>query len=262
MPEGPSIVILKEQASQFEGRTIAQASGNSKAVPFDELPGQPILSLRSWGKHFLLELPLYTLRVHFLMFGSYRINERKPAVTPRLSLQFEEGGEFNFYTCSIKLVEGELDTAYDWRSDVMSDAWRPRLALKKLREQPERLVCDVLLDQNIFSGVGNIIKNEVLFRLHIHPLSTVMDLPVAKLRALVNEARQYSFDFKAWKLAYVLKQHWQVHNRSECPRCHIKLQRAHLGVTQRRTFWCESCQKRYDSSLVLYRNSQSSIACC
>ncbi len=262
MPEGPSIAILAEAVQGFAGRTISAASGNSKTLPFEELVGQPILSLRSWGKHFLVELPLYTLRIHFLMFGSYRIDERKDGATPRLSLQFEEGGELNFYTCSIKLVEGELEQAYDWRADVMSDHWSPRLALKKLRENPERLVCDVLLDQNIFSGVGNIIKNEVLFRLHIHPLSTVIKLPQGKLRELVKQARQYSFEFKTWKQAFVLKQHWQVHNRSECPRCHIKLQRAYLGVTQRRTFWCESCQKRYDSSLVLYRNSQSSIACC
>ena len=177
MPEGPSIVILAEQVRAFEGRTISAASGNSKRIPFDALPGQPILSLRSWGKHFLIELPLFTLRVHFLMFGSYRIDERKDGSEARLSLQFEEGGELNFYTCSIKLVEGELEQAYDWRSDVMSEQWSPRLALKKLRENPERLVCDVLLDQSIFSGVGNIIKNEVLFRMHIHPLSTVTKLP-------------------------------------------------------------------------------------
>ncbi|MYN02693.1 endonuclease [Pseudoduganella sp. DS3] len=251
MPEGPSIAILAESVQGFAGRTIAAASGNSKALPYDELPGQPILSLRSWGKHFLLELPLYTLRIHFLMFGSYRIDERKEGARPRLSLQFAEGGELNFYSCSIKLVEGELEQAYDWRGDVMADAWSPRLALKKLRENPERFACDVLLDQNIFAGVGNIIKNEVLFRLHIHPLSTVINLPQSKLRDLVKQARQYSFEFKIWKQALVLKQHWQVHNRSECPRCHITLQRAHLGLTQRRTFWCERCQTRYDSSLVL-----------
>src|ERR1051325_8351089 len=98
MPEGPSIVILKELAQPFEGRTIAEASGNSKAVPYADLPGQPILSLRSWGKHFLIELPLFSLRIHFLMFGSYRIDERKDS-PPRLSLHFEEGGEMNFYTC-------------------------------------------------------------------------------------------------------------------------------------------------------------------
>jgi endonuclease-8 len=112
-------------------------------------------------------------------------------------------------------------------------------------------VCDVLLDQNIFSGVGNIIKNEVLFRLHIHPLSTVTKLPQRKLRELVNQARQYSFEFKTWKQAFELKQHWQVHNRSECPRCNIKLHRAYLGLTRRRTFWCARCQKLYGDAVVL-----------
>ncbi|WP_028101489.1 DNA-formamidopyrimidine glycosylase family protein [Pseudoduganella violaceinigra] len=245
MPEGPSIVILTEQAQAFAGRTIAAASGNSKAVPFAELPGQPLLSLRSWGKHFLLELPLYTLRIHFLLFGSYRIDERKDGAAPRLALHFEEGGELNFYACSVKLVEGDLAQAYDWRADVMSPHWSARLALKKLRAQPARLVCDALLDQDIFAGVGNIIKNEVLFRLRLHPLSLVGALPQGKLRALVQQARQYSFDFKAWKLAFVLKQHWQVHNRSICPRCQRTLQRAHLGLSQRRSFWCGHCQKRY-----------------
>jgi endonuclease-8 len=122
MPEGPSLVILKELAQPYAGRTIAAAHGNSKVVPFDELPGQPILSLRTWGKHFLIELPLFTIRIHFLMFGSYRIDERKENSPERLSLAFEEGGELNFYTCAVQLIEGDLDQAYEWQADVMADA--------------------------------------------------------------------------------------------------------------------------------------------
>lgn len=249
MPEGPSLVILKELAKRFEGRTIAQARGNSKGIPFDELPGQPLLSVRTWGKHFLMELPLFSLRVHLLMFGSYRIDEEKDGASPRLSLSFEEGGELNFYTCSIKTIDGKLDDAYDWSADVMADAWKPAAALKKLRAAPDMLVTDALLDQTIFSGVGNIIKNEVLFRLRIHPLSTVGALPAAKLRELVKQARQYSFEFLEWKKANVLKQHWLAHTKRICPRCNIALHKAHLGKTQRRTFWCERCQKRYTAVL-------------
>jgi endonuclease-8 len=189
-------------------------------VPFAELPGQPILSVRSWGKHFLLELPLFSLRTHFLMCGSYRIDERKDS-PPRLSLHFAEGGEMNFHTCSIKAIEEELDYAYDWRSDLMSDQWSTLLALKKLGGVPDKHVCDALLDQNIFSGVGNIIKNEVLFRLHIHPLSTVTGLPVTKQRELVKQARQYSFAFLEWIRAFVRKQHWLAHTKRICPRCNI-----------------------------------------
>lgn len=242
MPEGPSIIILKEQAAKFAGQTIRRAEGNAK-VDMTRLPGQRVKALRSYGKQTLIELPELTIRIHLLMFGSYRIDERKDA-PPRLSLGFDNG-ELNFYTCSVRFLEGDLDELYDWRSDVMSDQWDPALARKRLRAMPDTLVCDALLDQSLFGGVGNIIKNEVLYRIRVHPLSTVGALPARKLSELVAQARQYSFEFLDWKKAFVLRKHWLVHNQSLCPRHHTKLQRAHLGKTNRRTFFCERCQKRY-----------------
>ena len=95
------------------------------------------------------------------------------------------------------------------------------------------------------SGVGNIIKNEVLFRIRVHPLSKVGALSPRKLRDLVEQARQYSFEFLEWKKAFVLRKHWLVQTRRECPRCHIPLSKAHLGVTNRRSFYCEQCQIPY-----------------
>ena len=242
MPEGPSIVILKEQAGPFTGRFIRSASGNAK-LDLERLPDQRILSLRSFGKQFLIETPELTVRIHLLMFGSYRINERadKP---PRLLLTFARG-ELSFYACSVRYLEQPLDALYDWRSDVLSDAWDPRLALKRLRTQPDTLVCDALLDQTIFAGVGNIIKNEVLFRIRVHPLSRVGALPAAKLRELVREARQYSFDFLYWKRRFQLRAHWLAHNKGMCPRDHVKYRCGYLGERQRRSFWCELCQRRY-----------------
>jgi len=242
MPEGPSIVILKEQAGPFTGRFIRAAEGNAK-IELARLVGQRMLALRSFGKQFLIETPGLTVRIHLLMFGSYRINERadKP---PRLLLRFARG-ELSFYACSVRLLEDPLDALYDWRTDVLSERWDPRLALRRLRAQPDTLVCDALLDQEIFAGVGNIIKNEVLFRVRVHPLSTVGALPAMKLRELVREARQYSFDFLAWKKQYRLREHWLTHNKGVCPRDHVKYQRAYLGVRQRRSFFCDLCQRRY-----------------
>ncbi|MCX7514399.1 DNA-formamidopyrimidine glycosylase family protein [Frateuria hangzhouensis] len=242
MPEGPSIVILRGELAPFTGRTIRRAEGNAK-IDMDRLAGQRVEAFRSFGKQTLIELPDVTVRIHLLMFGSYRIDERKDAV-PRLSLQFDEG-EVNFYTCSVRLLEGDLDELYDWRADVMSDAWGPALARKRLRAMPDTLVCDALLDQDVFAGVGNIIKNEVLFRIRTHPLSTLGALPARKLRELVEQARQYSFEFLEWKRAYVLRKHWLAHNKSICPRDHVKFHRAHLGKTHRRSFFCELCQRRY-----------------
>jgi endonuclease-8 len=243
MPEGPSLVILREQAAAFAGKTIARAEGNT-SIDKDRLVGQRIVALRTWGKHFLIEMPDFSLRVHFLLFGSYRINERKDG-PPRLSLQFDGGEELNFYTCSVKYIEEPLDEVYDWHADVMSEAWKPALALKRLRAAPDTLACDALLDQDLFAGVGNIIKNEVLYRIHVHPLSTVGALPAAKLRELVSQARQYSFDFLEWKKAFVLKEHWLAHRKSECVRCDLPLTRATLGKTQRKSYFCSNCQALY-----------------
>jgi endonuclease VIII len=243
MPEGPSIVILKEQVTPFLGKTIERVSGNT-TIEKERLLHQRIESFRSWGKHFLVELPDFSLRVHFMLFGSYRINEQKSWAVPRLSLGFD-AGEINFYTCSVRFIEEPLDLVYDWWADVMSAHWDPQLALARLRKLPDLLVCDALLNQDLFAGVGNIIKNEVLFRIRVHPLSTLGALPASKLRELVEQARAYSFDFYGWKKQYVLKKHWCVHTKRSCPRCHVPLAKAHLGRTHRRSFFCENCQRLY-----------------
>jgi endonuclease-8 len=246
MPEGPTLFILQEETARFVGQTIVAAEGNTKEVDPRELAGQPILALRAWGKHFIIELPTMALRIHFLLFGSYAIDAHKEGRFKRLGLNMEDGGELNFYACSVKEIDPDIDAVYDWSASIMSDTWSAASALKKLRAQPAMLACDALLDQAIFAGVGNIIKNEVLFRIRVHPLSNVGSLSAPKLRQLVEEARTYSFDFLRWKKANVLKAHWLAHARKVCPRCDIPFLKANLGKSQRRAFFCERCQKRYN----------------
>jgi endonuclease-8 len=242
MPEGPTIVILCEEAAKFRGKVVRDAGGNSKVVDPGRMRRRKVLALRSWGKHFLVQFSGFTLKVHFMLFGRYRIDERKENASPRLSLGFDNG-ELNLYACSVRYLEGAPEDHYDWRSDVMAPEWDPALARRKLRAMPDTLVCDALLDQSVFSGVGNIIKNEVLWRIRVSPLSTVGALPPRKLAEMVREARTYSFQFLEWKKAYVLRKHYQAHQKSLCPRCGGKLRLAYLGRTHRRAFWCEHCQE-------------------
>ncbi len=248
MPEGPSLVILREELERFDREKVKRVAGNAK-IDLQRMHGQRVRSIRTWGKHLLLEFDGFSLRIHLLMFGRCRVTPHGKDVdtdaTPRVSLDFADA-RVGFYTCSAKFIEGSLDDAYEWTVDVMSDAWNPAAARAKLRAAPDMLACDALLDQTIFSGVGNIIKNEVLFRTKIHPLSRMQDLPPRKLATLVTEARKYSFDFLEWKRAYVLKSKWQVHARSICPRCGSALRKdPSLGKAQRRSFCCEHCQRLY-----------------
>ncbi|QSX78833.1 DNA-formamidopyrimidine glycosylase family protein [Agrilutibacter solisilvae] len=244
MPEGPSIVLLREAAARFARRKVREVSGNSR-LDLARMRGRTLREVRSWGKHFLLCFDGFTLRVHFMLFGSWRIDERREAA-PRLSLAFANG-ELNFYACSLRYVEGDLDAVYDWSADVMSPQWDAAAARRKLLTRRDALACDILLDQEVFAGCGNIIKNEVLHRIRVHPLSTVGALSSRKRGELVTQARDYSFDFYRWKKDFVLKKHYQVHTKTHCPRDGSRLAfRAKLGRAQRRAFWCDLCQKRYE----------------
>lgn len=242
MPEGPSIIILKQAVQQFKGQKVI-AAGNDKKFAIPVLEGLIINDFKSWGKHFLICFGGFTIRIHLMMFGTYRINDRT-AKAPRLHLQFS-GGELNFYSCLLEVIEKPLDEVYDWRADVLNPQWSAEAAIQKIKAQPQLLACDALMDQQLFAGVGNIIKNEVLFRTCIHPLSLVNKLPEAKLNEMVTEAVNYSFDFLEWKKAGTLNKHWQAYNQKTCPRNHSALQRAGTGKSQRHSFYCSICQVLY-----------------
>lgn len=243
MPEGPSLVIAKEEMSSFIGKKIIAVSGNTKTDK-ERILNKKLLDIKTWGKHLLFCFNDFTIRIHFLMFGKYLVNAKRKA-DARLSMQFKNG-EINLYTCSVKFIEEPLDEIYDWAADVLSDTWDPKAAKKKLKAIPNTMVTDALLDQTIFAGVGNIIKNEVLYRIKVHPKNKVGNLPTKQLNDLIKEARNYSFDFLKWKKEYTLRKHWLAHTKKTCSRDGDKIVKEYLGKTQRRTFFCNTCQVLYE----------------
>jgi endonuclease-8 len=242
MPEGPSIVILKEAVQHFTGKKIVEVYGNTK-IDKDRLLHKKVMAFKSWGKHFLICFSGFSVRIHFMLFGSYLIDEEKKSAV-RLGLKFSNGF-INFYACSVQFIEGKADDVYDWSADVMNDAWDERKALAKLKEKPKSLICDALLDQHIFAGVGNIIKNEVLYRVKVHPESLVGKIPAAKRKSIVKESRIYSFQFLEWKKQFVLKKHWLAHTKKTCMRCNLPLIKKYTGLNRRRSFFCTNCQTLY-----------------
>lgn len=244
MPEGPTLVILKEILLPFKGKKIIKAGGNAK-IDIASLEGEKIIDIKTWGKVLFICLAKQVVRIHLLMFGSYSINEQtKPDKSLRLSLIFSKGAVY-FYTCSVKTIESPPDELYDTEADIMSVQWNPQKARKKIKQMPDIMVCDALLDQQLFSGVGNIIKNEVLFRIKLHPESILGKMPAAKITQLIKETRNYSFDFLQWKKEFELKKHWLAYTKKTCPRCKILFTRKYCGKTKRRTFFCENCQVKY-----------------
>ena len=244
MPEGPTILLMKEDLQKFAGKKVIDVFGDANFEK-EPLKGETLRRIQTFGKQTYLIFDEFAIRIHLLMFGSYIVDEHlQSEKNLRLGLKFKTGGMY-FYTCNVKLVDLEFLSKIDWEADVMSDDWNTKKAEEKLESNPEMMVCDALMDQDIFSGVGNIIKNEVLFRIEIQPESLLGNLPPKKVKELIAEARNYSFDFLQWKSQSVLKKHWQVYSKKTCPICGQKLIQKNTGLGKRSSFYCEKDQKLY-----------------
>ncbi|MEZ2335309.1 DNA-formamidopyrimidine glycosylase family protein [Mucilaginibacter sp. RCC_168] len=243
MPEGPSLVILKEKLQLFIGQRIIMANGYAKGFNPEILINRVITDIRSWGKYLIISFQDFSIKIHLGLFGSYKINERGKK---EASLHIRgEQDEVNFYISNVKLIEQSPEQLFDWTADVMSPDFNVRDARKKLLLKPEKMICDVLLDQHIFAGSGNIVKNEVLFRTRVHPESKIGLIPARKQRELINEVINFCNDFYEWRKAGTLRKHLQAHEKQMCPRNNVPLIKADLGKTNRHCYYCTLCQKKY-----------------
>jgi endonuclease VIII len=262
--EGPSLHLAAEQLQPFIGRKIERVSGNSK-IGIERLPGLKVKEIFAWGKHLVFQFDTFALRVHFMLWGTFAATVRGRSVTgdyrrsgpPRLVLNFPNG-EITIWAASVKFVEDpDAKSTYDFSADIMADEWDGRAALAKVRAFSRGEIADVLLDQAIFGGVGNIIKNEVLFRTRVNPFARVRDISDRKLRAIVADARTFSFRFLELRRTFSLRKNLEVYRRSACPRCGGKIERRVHGQRARRSFFCPRCQRVRISGPSMRRKRRS-----
>ncbi|NXA52570.1 NEIL2 Endonuclease, partial [Nothocercus julius] len=189
------------------------------------------------------------LRVHFGLFGSIRANEFSRAnkankrgdwkdPIPRLVLHFESGGFLVFYNCRMHWCSSPMA---DPASDILSVEFHRGRALDALRTPNP--VCYTLLDQRYFSGLGNIIKNEILYMAKIHPLAQGSLLAVSDRERLLDYAIQFSSDWLQSKL-HGKGLHPQIYQKEQCPLGHAVMRKT-LGPLhgfKRLTWWCPQCQ--------------------
>lgn len=243
MPEGPTIVLMKEDLQKFVGEKVIEVNG-SEVPENSEIKGEVLREIKIFGKQTYLIFDIIIFKIHLMMFGSYSLYKRKDIDTLRLGLTFKDGGMY-FYTCVVKVIDESFLKKIDWEADIMSDKWNPEKTEKTLKAAPKMMICDALMNQDIFSGVGNIIKNEALFRVGIHPESLIGNLPPKKLKEIIAEARNYGFDFKKWKKANVLSKHFQIYHQKNCPICGAEVIKKDTGKSKRTSFFCDKDQKLY-----------------
>lgn len=249
--EGPSLFLAAEQLAPFVGEKIQKISGNTK-IGKERLLKKQILDIFSYGKYLFFQFDTFALRIHFLLFGSFEATVKNKKVTgdypkkmrePRLALKLKSG-HIEMYSCSVRFIESnQAKSLCDFTIDVMSPIWDAEQALRKVQKNQDSEIADVLLDQSIFLGVGNIIKNEVLLLIKVSPLRLVKDITNAKLKKLVKITREYVFQFYEWRKNFVLKKHYRVYRQGTCKQCGNKVMRKKTGVRNRISYICPTCEK-------------------
>mmetsp|Transcript_1851 Transcript_1851/g.2842 ORF Transcript_1851/g.2842 Transcript_1851/m.2842 type:complete len:474 (-) Transcript_1851:9-1430(-) len=125
--------------------------------------------------------------------------------------------------------------------DVCGNSFCENSVLKAILQSASVLICDAVLNQDRFPGVGNIIKVEALHEAGIHPRRLVSDLSETELRAVIRECRKYAMKWLGAGRAPTKK----VYNRTSCGTCGNvgSVQIAKMGNDLSRvTFWCSDCQ--------------------
>lgn len=241
MPEGPSILYLKDQLQPFKGKIVKKAGGYGP-MPTAWIKGKKLINIESWGKHLLLIFSNGIVKVHLGLFGDVLINERKK-VNRSFYLEFAKG-EINGYVVTASKLKKPIEELYDWRTDVLSKKFDKAHVKKLLKEKADETIHDVLMDQNVFTGVGNKIRNEALYRASIHPLSVIGKIPTAKITKLINEVIAYSKIFYKQLSTTGVNDFFQVYQQEHAADGSEVTMKV-LKKTKRKIFFTEHRQKLY-----------------
>lgn len=244
MPEVPTITNIKEQLSFLKGKTIKEAYGYAPMAK-DFLFNKKILAVLTFGKYLIIKVKGYFVTIHLGMFGSILLNER---LKVNASFGFIAGkDEVNGYVVKVKKYEGEPEDFYDWRTDIMSDEYDPKYILGLLQgKYASDKIEDTLMNQAVFTGVGNIIKNEVLYRCKVHPESSNIAIPPEKLKAIIKDCRVYGAIFFKRLYTHTVHSETEIYQKEVCPKHQTALKIYISGKAKRKNFVCEKCQQLFN----------------
>ncbi|HEU4522312.1 MAG TPA: zinc finger domain-containing protein, partial [Thermoanaerobaculia bacterium] len=214
------------------------------------------------GKHLIIDFSggLH-LRTHMRMNGSwhiYRAGERwrRPRRDMRVVIATDEYVAVGF---SIPVAEFLDDRALRRQSDLrrmgpdlISPEFDAEEALARMRARGGAEVANVLLNQRVLAGIGNVFKSELLFLAGIDPFATVESIDEASLRRLLAISRKMlRYNVEHGRSDRVTtgsidrsKKLWVYGRGGEpCRRCATAIEYRKQGADARGTYWCPRCQR-------------------
>jgi endonuclease-8 len=272
MPEGDTIfrtarTLARALAGNCVERFEAAFAPLSVAAENAQLVGRELLDVTAHGKHVLMQFSgELCLRTHMRMSGSwhiYRVGERwqRPRSQMRLWLQAGSFEAVAFLVHEAELIGmRELDQVLQRLGpDVLAEGFDSVQAAERVLAGAARPICDVLLDQRVLAGIGNVYKSELLFLARVHPLRAAGTLDSACARELTARAQKllranvgaahgggivtYTGLRRTTGRASPGDRLW-VYDRGgqPCRECGTPITMQRMGEHARSTYFCPQCQ--------------------
>ncbi len=265
MPEGDTLQVVAARLAPLVGQHVTSLRGTHRAVAGEgrRIRGKGISAVRAVGKHLVVEFANgWALRTHLGMTGRwhrYAPGERwrgSPGKA-RVILETESFVAVGFSVPTVEL--GPRDRVLASIEHLGPDLSNPAHPLDDVVERPRRTtsatLADLLLDQRVAAGIGNVYKSEIAFLEGIDPTVPVADLSDRQIEALYRRARTL-LRANAGSHARTTtgdrreRQRSWVYGRDgrPCRRCGTPIAAAELGRHARITYWCPECQPSTMSS--------------
>jgi endonuclease-8 len=275
VPEGDTIFRSARALHQaFAGKTVTrfETAYAPLASVNDQSPvsGRTIERIESRGKwlliHFSGDLILVT---HMLMSGSwhiYRVGERWKRARSHMRVVLATS---DLQAVAFDVPVARFHTARTLERfsgvaglgpDLLGKGFAIDEAAARLLDRGDEEIGNVLLNQRVLAGIGNVFKSEICFACRVNPFRRVATLRAQDIECLLATARRflaanvadgagdgivtYTGGRRTTGSSNPAARLW-VYRRagSECRRCGAAILMRKQGPGARSTYWCPECQK-------------------
>ncbi len=264
MPEGNEIHRFADRhAAAFAGRRVSVDSPNGAFPDAHLLNGRTLRSVEAYGKHLgYIFGPDLILHIHLGRYGDFREGPLPlPPAKGALRLRIWTRQKWIELRGAIDCSVFNREQWHALLQRIGPDPLRldadpaPAFALMQRRNTP---MGQLLMDQSVIGGIGNVYRAELLFRHGIHPHCPGREVPRPVLESIWRDARTLMRKGRVDRRMVTTLPHDRPHPRGKarddevhyvyrrhgkpCFRCGTKIQKQDMAG--RTVYWCPACQKR------------------
>jgi endonuclease VIII len=259
MPEGHTIHrAARDQSKVLAGQTLQVSSPQGRfEAGAAAINGRVCTAIDAYGKHLIYRFDNdQSLHIHLGLFGTFR-TAKCPAPKPRGAVRVRMVSATHVVDINGPNTCEVLDSASLARvigrigPDVLRQDADPELVWTRISKSRSS-IGQLLMDQSVIAGIGNIYRSEILWRQKVHPLTPGQHVCRASFERLWADAvRLLAIGVKhnaiitvdggrASKLRY--GERVNIFNKTRCPICVSEINI--FEIAGRRAFACEMCQPR------------------